>query len=125
MVHKNAVITPILALIDFLVIHMYFTMFNLISYKQNYYYPTGVNHSSTPLSSLISDTSDQIVLQTLEGHILPLLPTAPSYIHNIHLKLSIIPECYMELSLPTIQGNKGKRLLVHQKWIILFIRMVQ
>jgi len=71
--------------------------------------PTGVNQSSTPLSSLISDTSDQIVLQTLEGHILHLLPTSPSYIHNIHLKLSIIPECYAELELTTISGNKGKK----------------
>jgi hypothetical protein len=75
--------------------------------------PTGVNHSSSPLSSLISDislnTSDQIVLQTLEGHILPLLPTAPSYIHNIHLKLNIVSQCYLELDLPITHGNKGKK----------------
>jgi hypothetical protein len=71
--------------------------------------PTGANHSSSPLSSLTLNTSDQIVLQTLEGHILPLLPTEPSYIHNIHLKLSIIPECYAELDLTTISGNKGKK----------------
>ncbi|MFZ0514026.1 MAG: hypothetical protein WAM14_20635, partial [Candidatus Nitrosopolaris sp.] len=70
--------------------------------------PTGANHSSSPISSLISDTlnsTDQTVLQTLEGHVLPLLPTAPLFIHNIHLKLSIVPECYVELSLPTISGN--------------------
>jgi hypothetical protein len=74
--------------------------------------PTGVNHSSTPLSSLVLPvlkTDDQLILETLEGHILPLLPTAPSYIHNIHLKLSIIPQCYVELGLPTIPGNKGKK----------------
>ena len=74
--------------------------------------PTGVNHSSSPLSSLIPpvlNTNDQIILETLEGHILPLLPTAPSYIHNIHLKLSIIPQCYVDLRLPPIQGNKGKK----------------
>jgi hypothetical protein len=74
--------------------------------------PTGVNHSSTPLSSLVPpvlNTNDQIILETLEGHILPLLPTAPSYIHNIHLKLSIIPQCYVELGSPTIPGNKGKK----------------
>jgi hypothetical protein len=74
--------------------------------------PTGVNHSSSPLSSLVpplSNTNDQIILETLEGHILPLLPTAPSYIHNIHLKLSIIPQCYVELGSPTIPGNKGKK----------------
>jgi hypothetical protein len=70
---------------------------------------TGVNHSSSPFSSDALNTTDQIVLQTLEGHILPLLPTSPSYIHNIHLKLSIVPQCYVELASPTISGNKGKK----------------
>ena len=70
--------------------------------------PTGVNQSSSPFSSP-TNTSDQIILQTLEGHILPLLPTAPSHIHNIHLKLTVIPQCYLELSLPTIEGNQGKK----------------
>jgi len=53
--------------------------------------PTGVNHSSSPLSSLVPpvlNTDDQLILETLEGHILPLLPTAPSYIHNIHLNVT-------------------------------------
>jgi hypothetical protein len=72
--------------------------------------PTGVNHSSSPLSPVPPpNTNDQIILETLEGHILPLLPTEPSYIHNIHLKLSIIPQCYVELGSPTILGNKGKK----------------
>ena len=71
--------------------------------------PTGVNHSSNPLSSSIPTNPDQIILQTLMDHILPLLPTVPSFIHNIHLKLSIIPQCYVELSLPTIPGNMGKK----------------
>jgi hypothetical protein len=69
--------------------------------------PTGVNQSSSPISAL--NTSDQLVLQTLEGHLLALLPTAPSYIHNIHLKLSITPQCYLELDLPITPGNKGKK----------------
>jgi hypothetical protein len=58
------------------------------------------------------NTTDQIVSQTLEGYILPLLPTTPSYIHNIHLKLSITPQCYEELGFPTIPGNKGKKTTV-------------
>jgi hypothetical protein len=36
--------------------------------------PTGVNHFSSPLSSLLPsvlNTNDQIILETLEGHILP------------------------------------------------------
>jgi hypothetical protein len=71
--------------------------------------PTGTNHSSSPISSAGLNNTEQIVLQTLEGHVLPLLPKAPSFIHNIHLKLSIISERYEELSLPAISGNKGKK----------------
>jgi hypothetical protein len=71
--------------------------------------PTGANHSSSPFSSSALNTTDQIVLQTLEGYVLPLLPTAPLYIHNIHLKLSVTTECYLELDLPTTPGNKGKK----------------
>jgi hypothetical protein len=66
------------------------------------------NHSTTPHSSAALNTTDQIVLQTLEGHILPLLPPLPSYIHNIHLKVSILSEYYVELGLPILPGNKGK-----------------
>jgi hypothetical protein len=40
---------------------------------------------------------------------LPLLPTTPSHIHNIHLKLNIIPQCYLELDLPITPRNKGKK----------------
>lgn len=40
---------------------------------------------------------------------MPLLPAAPQFIHNIHLKLNVLPECYVELDLPTISGNKGKK----------------
>ena len=64
--------------------------------------PTGVTHSSVLTSS---DSIDQ----TLEGHVLPLLPVAPLHIHNIHLKTKISTECYLELSLPPIPGNNGKR----------------
>jgi hypothetical protein len=69
-------------------------------------YPTGVTYSPTPHSS---NPLDNLTLQTLEGHILPLLPTAPLFIHNIHLKLKIAPECYAELKIPTIHGNGGKK----------------
>jgi hypothetical protein len=64
-------------------------------------YPTEVSHSINPL--------DQLALQTLEDHILPLLPSAPLFIHNIHLKLKIPSECYTELELPSTHGNSGKR----------------
>ncbi len=64
--------------------------------------PTGVTHSSVL-------TSSDCIDQTLEGHVLPLLPVAPLHIHNIHLKTKISTECYLELSLPPIPGNNGKR----------------
>jgi len=68
--------------------------------------PTGVTYSANPHSF---NSLDQLTLQTLEGHILPLLPAAPLFIHNIHLKLKIAPECYVELKLPTIHGNRGQK----------------
>lgn len=68
--------------------------------------PTRVTYSTTRHSSNPLDNS---TLQTLEGHILPLLPAAPLFIHNIHLKLKISCECYVELNLPTIHGNNGKK----------------
>jgi hypothetical protein len=71
--------------------------------------PTGATYSSTPHSSASSNSLDNMTLQTLEGHILPMLPNAPLFIHNLHLKLKIAPERYAELELPTAPGNKGKR----------------
>jgi hypothetical protein len=73
--------------------------------------PTGVTYSSNPYSSNphSSNSLDQLTLQTLEGHVLPLLSAAPLFIHNIHLKLKIAPECYAELKLPIIHGNGGKK----------------
>ena len=78
--------------------------------KQNVpIYPTGVTYSFTPHTSASSNSLDNLTLQTLEGHILPMLPSAPLFIHNLHLKLKITPECYVELELPTICGNSGKK----------------
>jgi hypothetical protein len=73
--------------------------------------PTGVNHSSSPLSSWPDtwNNTDKIVLETLEGHILPLLTTVPLSFHNLHLKTSVLPKRYVELDLPIISGNKGEK----------------
>jgi len=68
--------------------------------------PTEVTYSSTLHSS---NPFDNLTLQTLEGYILPLLPAAPLFIHNMHLKLKIPRECYVEIKLPTIHGNSGKK----------------
>jgi hypothetical protein len=68
--------------------------------------PTGITHSSASLSNHPEST----IIQTLEGYILPLLPTAPLHIHNMHFKLTIRPECYTELKLKQWEKNNGKYL---------------
>ena len=48
--------------------------------------PTGVIISDSTSSSSYEVNLDSIITQTLEGYVLPLLPTVPLHIHNIHLK---------------------------------------
>jgi hypothetical protein len=52
----------------------------------------------------------KIITQTLEGYVLPLLPTVPLQIHNIHLKCEVIDNstsCYQSLQLPSYKQNIG------------------
>jgi hypothetical protein len=60
--------------------------------------------SDTPLSN----SNESIIHQSLEGYVLPLLPSAPLHIHNMEFKLRITPGCYAELNLNKGKGNKGK-----------------
>ena len=66
----------------------------------------------TPLScssrSPISQSLEYLTLHTLEGYVLPLLPKATLFIHNMHFKTKISPECYAELNLPYYKKNHGK-----------------
>lgn len=39
---------------------------------------------------------------------LPLLPKSPLFIHNMHFKTKVSPECYAELKLPCYKKNNGK-----------------
>jgi hypothetical protein len=57
---------------------------------------------------------ESIILQTLEGHVLPLLPKTPLYIHRLHFKVKIPRECFREIALPVAPYNKGKE---HQEII--------
>jgi hypothetical protein len=57
-------------------------------------------HSRSPL--------EYMALHTLEGYVLPLLPKAPLFIHNMHFKTKVSPECYAELNLPSYKNNYGK-----------------
>ena len=78
--------------------------------------PTGVtNYLPHPSStrSPLSNCLDNIVIESLEGYVLPLLKGVPSYIHNLHFKTKITPNCYTEYDIQRLQdvgGNKGKRL---------------
>src|ERR671923_1887807 len=72
--------------------------------------PTGVAFSNSVSSRYEVDT-DSIITQTLEGYVLPLLPTIPLHIHNIHLKCETLTNSkayYSELQLPTYRQNIGK-----------------
>lgn len=54
---------------------------------------------------------DKVISQTLEGYVLPLLPTVPLHIHNIHLKCEVITSSkayHSELQLPRYKRNIGK-----------------
>jgi hypothetical protein len=85
--------------------------------------PTGVVRSyriSDVLGNSASTSSSQInidpiITQTLEGYVLPLLPTIPLHIHNIHLKCETINdsiEYYQALALPSYKKNIGKHQLL-------------
>jgi hypothetical protein len=51
---------------------------------------------------------DVLANQSLEGYVLPQLPSSRLFIHKVQLKLKITSECYSELNLPIGIGNKGK-----------------
>jgi hypothetical protein len=65
---------------------------------------TGVDH----FSNQPSNNNDSLVIQTLEGYILPLLPSAPLHIHKLQFKLKININCYHELALHKNSSNGGK-----------------
>jgi hypothetical protein len=64
--------------------------------------------SSSSKSPLSPQCLQYTVVHTLEGYVLPLLPQAPLFIHNMHFKTKVLPECYSELDLPSYKGNNGK-----------------
>jgi hypothetical protein len=108
------------------------TLFTLGDHRPQQYYPTNIKSeirqkklsSSTPINptgamhnpfslfsskSPLSNCLESLIIQTLEGYVLPLLPATPLFIHNMHFKIKITSECYNELRLPQVQGNNGKR----------------
>jgi hypothetical protein len=82
-------------------------------------YPCGVDspsssYGSSASSSYGSSAQDQIVMQTLEGFVLPLLPAAPPQVHNIHLKCTAAndPEYYNDMQYPIYKRNMGKHHVI-------------
>jgi hypothetical protein len=51
---------------------------------------------------------ESIVTESLKGQVLPLLASAPLHIHNMHFKLKITPDCYIQLNLSKSNRNNGK-----------------
>jgi hypothetical protein len=77
--------------------------------------PTGVVLSYSAINSTSSPcnnaNTDKIITQTLEGYVLPLLPSTPPHIHNIHLTCKTITgdtAYYLALQLPSYKRNIGK-----------------
>jgi hypothetical protein len=76
--------------------------------------PTGVVRNSiiNATSSFHKEADiNSIITQTLEGYVLPLLPTVPLHMHNIHLKCEILADStaiYQLLQLPSYKQNIGK-----------------
>jgi hypothetical protein len=60
--------------------------------------------SKDPLANCL----ETVINQSLEDYVLPLLPTTPSFIHNMHFKTKVTSACYTELDLPHYKGNYGK-----------------
>jgi hypothetical protein len=73
--------------------------------------PIGVPLHNKPIfkgSSPLANCMEPIIIQSLEGYVLPLLPEAPLFIHNMHFKIKVTPECYSELKLPYYKANYGR-----------------
>lgn len=56
----------------------------------------------------ILSSPDGIINQTLVGYVLPLMQTAPLYIHKLHLKTKVISQFYTELPVNADRHNKAK-----------------
>jgi len=51
--------------------------------------------------------TEPLIVESLEGYVLPLLPSAPLHIHKMQFKLKITPDCYAELSNLSIDSRNN------------------
>lgn len=102
------------------------TLFTVVNHKPQQYFPTCIKakiledrlkNASVRVTEVgcfngvckDGTSTDAIAIQSLEGYVLPLLPSAPLHIHKLQFKLKITPECYAELGPSMDDGNKGKQ----------------
>jgi hypothetical protein len=72
-------------------------------------HPSGMTFPNLPLSKgPLANCLQPLIVETLEGYVLPLLATAPLFIHNMHFTIKISSEYYTELNLPSYKQNNGK-----------------
>src|SRR5919198_593658 len=91
-------------------------LFTLQDHKPQQYYPTSIKAHILERKNVPLDPTGVCYQyyyhpynNSFIADILPLLPAAPSYIHNMHFRLKVSPECYVQLSLPAYNiNNKGK-----------------
>ena len=92
-------------------------LFTIQHHKPQQYYPTCIKSYILERKNVpIDPTGDKYYSEYCHRYnhsfiadILPLLPAAPSYIHNMHFKLKVSPQCYTQLNLPQYNiNNKGK-----------------
>ena len=85
--------------------------------------------SNVPISKgPLANCLQSVIMETLEGYILPLLPEAPLFIHNMHFKTRVSSECYSELNLPCYKQNNGKyhQEVIGKAWLLMSsIRVAQ
>jgi hypothetical protein len=64
--------------------------------------------SAAVAAAPLSQCCKYIRIHTLEDYVLPLLPEAPLFLHNLRFKTKIVKECYSELNLRYHKKNNGK-----------------
>ena len=73
--------------------------------------PSGVSHLILPMNpsnDALSQCMQYITIHTLEDYVLPLLPEAPLFIHNLHFKTKLPRDFCELLKLPHYNINNGK-----------------
>jgi hypothetical protein len=78
-----------------------------VGFSDEPHFSVKTNNDRTATSNRCNESI--VANQSLEGYVLPLLPSAPLHIHKMQFKLSITPDCYAELGNLSIDSrNKGK-----------------